>query len=113
MPMKPSKVRSVILFVLAVLSIPFRAQGDVETLLAELNRKPAEERLRILTEGARKERVLSFYGSAPVSNSQDVIRAFNKHYPFIEVRYTRLGAPSGNVVICRSSPLGVDNVATA
>ena len=94
MPIKSSKVRSVILFVLAVLSIPFRAQGDVETLLAELNRKPAEERLRILIDGARKERVLSFYGSAPVSNSQDVIRAFNKHYPFIEVRYTRLGAPS-------------------
>jgi hypothetical protein len=50
MPMKSSKVRSVILFVLAVLSIPFRAQGDVETLLTELNRKPAEERLRILME---------------------------------------------------------------
>ena len=94
MPMISSGVRCVIVFILAVLSTPFRAHGEVETLLAELNRKPAEERLRILIEGARKERVLSFYGSAPVSNSQDVIRAFNKHYPFIEVRYTRLGAPS-------------------
>ena len=94
MPMISSGVRCVIVFILAVLSTPFRAHGEVETLLAELNRKPAEERLTILTEGARKERVLSFYGSAPVSNSQDVIRAFNKHYPFIEVRYTRLGAPS-------------------
>ena len=70
------------------------AYGDSEALLAELNRKSPEEKLKILTEGARKERVLSFYGSAPVSNSQDVIRAFNKLYPFIEVRYTRLGAPA-------------------
>ena len=70
------------------------AYADTEDVLGELNRKSAEERLKILTEGARKERVLSFYGSAPVSNSQDVIRAFNKVYPFIEVRYTRLGAPA-------------------
>jgi iron(III) transport system substrate-binding protein len=82
-----------IVFIAAVL-VPFPVHGDVEPLLAELNRKAAEERLRILTEGARKERILSFYGSAPVSNSQDVIRAFNKQYPYIEVRYTRLGAPS-------------------
>ena len=68
-----------IFFILALVLFPFQGYGDVEPLLAELNRKPAEERLRILTEGARKERVLSFYGSAPVSNSQDVIRAFNKH----------------------------------
>lgn len=70
------------------------AYADTEAMLGELSRKSPEERLKILTEGARKERVLSFYGSAPVSNSQDVIRAFNKLYPFIEVRYTRLGAPA-------------------
>jgi iron(III) transport system substrate-binding protein len=70
------------------------AYGDTEAVLGELSRKSPEERLKILTEGARKERVLSFYGSAPVSNSQDVIKAFNKVYPFIEVRYTRLGAPA-------------------
>jgi iron(III) transport system substrate-binding protein len=70
------------------------AYGDTEAVLGELSRKSPEERLKILSEGARKERVLSFYGSAPVSNSQDVIRAFNKVYPFIEVRYTRLGAPA-------------------
>ena len=38
--------------------------------LAELNRKPAEERLRILMDGARKEPVLSFQVSALVSNSK-------------------------------------------
>jgi iron(III) transport system substrate-binding protein len=85
------------LFTFAVLLACWGANvvyGDTEAVLGELSRKSPEERLKILTEGARKERVLSFYGSAPVRNSQDVIRAFNKVYPFIEVRYTRLGAPA-------------------
>ena len=83
-----------LLFGLVVLAIPVYVFGDVETLLSEINRKPAEERLKLLIEGARKERMLSFYGSAPISTSQDVINAFNKLYPFIEIRYTRLGAPA-------------------
>ena len=41
MPMISSGVRCVVVFILAVLSSPFRAHGEVETLLAELNRKPA------------------------------------------------------------------------
>lgn len=86
--------RSLIVLFLAAWCSPNGAYGDAETDLIEINRKPAEERLRLLTDGAKKERVLSFYGSAPVNNSQDVIRAFNKLYPFIEVRYTRLGAPA-------------------
>lgn len=86
--------RSLIVLFLAAWCSPNGAYGDAETDLIEINRKPAEERQRLLTDGAKKERVLSFYGSAPVNNSQDVIRAFNKLYPFIEVRYTRLGAPA-------------------
>jgi iron(III) transport system substrate-binding protein len=79
--------------VLAV-ATPVQIFGDVETILSELNRKPAEERLKLLIEGARKEHVLSFYGATPISFSQDIINAFNKLHPFIEVRYTRLGAPA-------------------
>jgi hypothetical protein len=48
------------LFVCAAGWSPNAAYGDAEALLGELNRKPAEERMKILTEGARKERVLSF-----------------------------------------------------
>ena len=49
-----------ILFGLAAWWSPNLARGDAESVLGELNRKPAAERLRLLTEGARKERVLSF-----------------------------------------------------
>ena len=78
-----------VLFLAAPCS-PNGAYGDAETDLIEINRKPAEERLRLLTDGAKKERVLSFYGSAPVNNSQDVIRAFNK---LLSVYRSALHAP--------------------
>jgi hypothetical protein len=81
-----------VLVTAAILAAPLRA--DTESVLSELNRKSGEERLKALIEGARKERVLSFYGSAPLGTAQDVLKAFNTRYPFVEVRYTRLGAPS-------------------
>jgi iron(III) transport system substrate-binding protein len=81
-----------ILLTAAILAAPLRA--DPESVLSQLDRKSGEERLKALIEGARKERVLSFYGSAPLGTAQDVLKAFNTRYPFIEVRYTRLGAPA-------------------
>src|ERR687893_212448 len=81
------------LFLMLAVSLPL-GSANTEALLSELNRKPAEERLKALIDGARKERVLSFYGSAPLSTAQDVLKAFNARYPFVEVRYTRLGAPA-------------------
>ena len=58
-----------VLVVCAACWSPNAAYGDSEAVLGELNRKSAEERLKLLTDGARKERVQSFYGSAPVGNS--------------------------------------------
>jgi iron(III) transport system substrate-binding protein len=74
--------------------VPTGADADVESLLAELNRKPAEERMKSLIEEAKKERVVYYYGSTTVSDMQDIINGFNREYPFVEVRYTRLGAPA-------------------
>jgi iron(III) transport system substrate-binding protein len=86
---------STVLALSFVLAVSLRLAGaNTEAMLSELNRKPADERLKALIEGARKERVLSFYGSAPLSTAQDVLKAFNNRYPFVEVRYTRLGAPA-------------------
>src|SRR5262245_26489779 len=68
--------------------------ADIESTLTEINRKPPEERSKILMDGARKERVVSYYGSTSMSDLQDLFKDFNQKYPFIEVRYTRLGAPA-------------------
>jgi iron(III) transport system substrate-binding protein len=72
-------------------AVPSVIKADVEGLLAELNRKPAPERTKILVEGAQKERVVHYYGSTSLSDTQEVIRGFNQEYPFVEVRFTRLG----------------------
>ncbi len=37
------------------------AEVSVETLLADINRKPAEQRLKSLTEGAKKEGIVYHY----------------------------------------------------
>jgi iron(III) transport system substrate-binding protein len=68
------------------------AEVSVESLLADINRKPAEQRLNALVEGAKKEGIVYHYGSINAPDNDELTRAFNKQYPFVEVRYTRLGA---------------------
>jgi iron(III) transport system substrate-binding protein len=71
-----------------------QVHADVESSLREINQKPPEERLKVLIEGARKEAVVYYYGSANVADTQELLKGFAKHYPFLDVRYTRLGGPS-------------------
>ena len=88
--------RRSLLFIMA-LHFVFMGSGvaaDVEGLLAEINRKPPEERRKILTDGAKKERVVYYYGSTSMGDMQDLFKGFNQQYPFIEIRYNRLGAPA-------------------
>jgi len=68
------------------------AEVNVETLLADINRRLAEQRLKALAEGAKKEGILYHYGSINAPDNDELTRAFTKQYPFLEVRYTRLGA---------------------
>src|SRR5262244_2308244 len=68
------------------------AEVSVETLLTDINRKPAEQRLQALMEGAKKEGIVYHYGSINAPDNDELTRAFNKQYPFVEVRYIRLGA---------------------
>src|SRR5215510_10506733 len=68
------------------------AEVNVETLLADINRRPAEQRLKALAEGAKKEGIVYHYGSINAPDNDELTRAFTKQYPFLEVRYTRLGA---------------------
>jgi iron(III) transport system substrate-binding protein len=68
------------------------AEVNVETLLADVNRKPPEQRLKALMDGAKKEGVVYHYGSINAPDNDELMRAFTKQYPFVDVRYTRLGA---------------------
>ena len=68
------------------------AEVSVESLLADINRRPPEQRLKALMEGAKKEGIVHHYGSINAPDNDELTRAFTKQYPFVEVRYSRLGA---------------------
>ena len=94
----------------SMISIPLKASGDVESLLGEINRKPADQRLKVLMEGARREGVVYYYGSTSLSDTQELIKGFNKHYPFVEVRFTRLGGAGVATKVINEYRAGVHNV---
>jgi len=80
----------VFLFISASVS----AQVTTDTILAAINKLPAEERTKQLIQGARKEGVIEWYASLPFTDSRPLIAGFNKHYPFLKVKYTRGGGTS-------------------
>ena len=69
------------------------AHGDVAEILGKINSRPSPERERLLTENARKEGALTFYGATNTRDLQEIVGAFNKHYPFIKVSFSSLGGP--------------------
>jgi iron(III) transport system substrate-binding protein len=94
---KPSGKARLMVCLIAVglrLAAPAQARANVESLLAEINRKPPEQRLKALAEGAKKEGVVHYHGATNVNDMQDLLTGFRRQYPFIDVRYTRLGGPS-------------------
>ncbi|HEX9445213.1 MAG TPA: extracellular solute-binding protein [Candidatus Binatia bacterium] len=100
-------------FLIAVcssLALPQQVRGDVEALLSEINRRPSEERIKALTEGARKEGVAYYFGSSGSSDIGELLKGFSKNYPFVDVRYTRLGGPSAVSKITTEHRAGVFNV---
>ena len=68
---------SLLLFLVAVfcgaVMLP-ESRADIEILLAEINGKSAEERLRVLVEGAKKEGVLYYYGATNLMFRQESLR---------------------------------------
>lgn len=67
--------------------------SDVEDLLTQINKKPAEERQRLLVENARKEGMITLYAATNLRDTQEIVAAFNKHYPLLKVEFSSLGAP--------------------
>src|ERR1043166_7146657 len=69
------KISLFIAIVCCVEFMPQPSRADVESLLAEINAKPAEERLKTLVDGARKEGVLYYNGATNLSDVQEITRA--------------------------------------
>jgi iron(III) transport system substrate-binding protein len=75
------------------ITMPRTIRASVEETLAELNAKPAEERQRLLVENAKKEGAVTLYTATNLRDTQEVLAAFNRNYPFIKVSSTSLGGP--------------------
>ena len=88
---------------------PGFAQSDVEKLLQQINSKPAEERHRLLVENARKEGMLTYYAAGNFRDTQELVAAFNKHYPFIKVAFSSLGGPGVLNKVLTEHRAGVHN----
>jgi iron(III) transport system substrate-binding protein len=90
----------IILSALVFLSVSeySHAQADVEAILAKLNALPANERNELLLSSARKEGVVDWQSTLPVTEARDLIARFAKKYPGVELRHTRL---SGTGVVNR------------
>ena len=74
------------------------AQTDAESLLAKLNALPLTKRAEALMTEARKEAVVQWNSTMPVTDAREVIDQFRKRYPFVDVQYSRL---SGTAVVNR------------
>jgi iron(III) transport system substrate-binding protein len=80
----------------AVLSLPAKSHGASEKSAGELLQRYSglspEERKRALETGAKKEGLVSFYGTISVSDAQVLTDKFQQQYPFLKVRHIRAGS---------------------
>jgi iron(III) transport system substrate-binding protein len=67
------------------------SQESAESALARLNALLPAERHASLVKGAQGEKLVEWYATLPVELSSQLITAFRKRYPLIEVKYTRGG----------------------
>src|SRR5207253_1996384 len=67
--------------------------ADVAEILGKINAKPPSERQILLVENTKKEAALTFYSGTNSRDLQEIVTAFNKHYPFIRVAFSSLGGP--------------------
>ena len=89
-----SKIRTVLLLIGSYLVVLGGiARGDVTEILGKINSRPSPEREKLLIENARKEATLTFYGATNTRDLQEIVGAFNRHYPFIKVSFSSLGGP--------------------
>ena len=94
---------------LLFVAVPRTGLADVGELLAQVNRKPAEERQQLLLENAKKEGGLTLYTATNVRDTQEVVNGFTKHYPFLKLNFLSLGGPGVLNKITTEYRAGVNN----
>jgi len=96
--MKASRLSTVLIFAVFLLTGSAYGQIDAEGILASVNALSPKQRTEALIAEARKESFIEWYGSLLVPEATQIIEKFRQRYPFIEVKYSR---GSGTQVINR------------
>jgi iron(III) transport system substrate-binding protein len=86
-----TSVSLAVLFALTCWASAAFSQELVEATLARLNALPAAERQAALVKGAQNEKSVEWYATLPLDLSSQLITAFRRRHPFIDVKYTRGG----------------------
>src|SRR5262245_40539946 len=86
-----TSVSLAVLFALTCWASAAFSQELVEATLARLNVLPAAERQAALVKGAQNEKSVEWYATLPLDLSSQLITAFRRRHPFIDVKYTRGG----------------------
>ena len=90
---------SLLAFTLFVTATPAASQETSGQILARLEKLSAENRQKILVERARSEREVTFYSSLQTSDSEPLVKAFNKLYPFLKVNLYRVSGQKQVIMI--------------
>lgn len=90
---------SVLVFTLVVAATPASSQETSGQILAKLEKLSADNRQKVLIEGAKSEREVTFYSSLQTSDSEPFVKAFNKRYPFLKVNIYRVSGQKQVIMI--------------
>lgn len=81
---------ALLVFTFIVTATPAISQETSGQILAKLEKLSVENRQKALVERARSEREVTFYSSLQTSDSEPLVRAFTKRYPFLKVNIYRI-----------------------
>jgi iron(III) transport system substrate-binding protein len=79
------------LTIFAIIFFPSSVWANAEDLFVPLNKLAPAERQQKLIEGAQKEGEMMVYSSSGLEEIRALVKAFNKKYPFLQVRYNKKG----------------------
>ena len=117
--MKPRSRIPALLLALAAITLPTATAGygaTVEDVVKGIRNLPPAQRKAVLEDGARKEGELVWYTSMGLTDFPKIVGAFEKAFPAIKVRSTRLTQSSVFTKIdteARAGRVLVDVVASA
>ena len=88
---------------LSVVAILFLITPAAAATISEIAQYKGADRQEKLERGAREEKELNFYTSINTNTSMPILQAFEKRYPFIKTKLTRMDSEGSSIVLQQST----------